>query len=91
MFNSKAELLNGRLAMLGVIAGIGSIVTTGQLIPGIFQMSEFQMALLFPFVPVAAFLIIEFLLEITEPRDDDDDQGGGGIMQPIYVPSNNPA
>tara|TARA_B100000029_G_scaffold59381_1_gene53446 strand:- start:4703 stop:4867 length:165 start_codon:yes stop_codon:yes gene_type:complete len=54
-------------------------------------MSEFQMALLFPFVPVVAFLIVEFLLEITEPRDDDDDQGGGGIMQPIYVPSNNPA
>ena len=50
-------------------------------------MSEFQMALLFPFVPVIAFLIIEFLLEITEPRDDDDDQGGGGKMIPITVPS----
>ena len=50
-------------------------------------MSEFQMALLFPFVPVLAFLIIEFLLEITEPRDDDDDQGGGGKMIPITVPS----
>tara|TARA_B100000287_G_scaffold432361_1_gene491522 strand:- start:1024 stop:1134 length:111 start_codon:yes stop_codon:yes gene_type:complete len=36
MFNSKAELLNGRLAMIGVIAGIGAVVTTGQLIPGIF-------------------------------------------------------
>tara|TARA_B100001250_G_scaffold348811_1_gene319673 strand:- start:190 stop:348 length:159 start_codon:yes stop_codon:yes gene_type:complete len=50
-------------------------------------MSEFQMALLFPFVPVIAFLIVEFLLEITEPRDDDDDQGGGGKMIPITVPS----
>ena len=31
----KAEKLNGRLAMLGVIAAIGAYVVTGQLIPGI--------------------------------------------------------
>ena len=29
-----AEKLNGRLAMLGIIAGIGDYLTTGQLIPG---------------------------------------------------------
>ena len=29
-----AEQLNGRLAMLGIIAGIGAYLTTGQLIPG---------------------------------------------------------
>ena len=29
-----AEKLNGRLAMLGMIAGIGAYLTTGQLIPG---------------------------------------------------------
>ena len=34
--NEKAELLNGRLAMLGVIAAIGAYALTGQLIPGIF-------------------------------------------------------
>lgn len=34
--NEKAEMLNGRFAMLGVIAAIGAYVTTGQLIPGIF-------------------------------------------------------
>ena len=34
--NENAELLNGRLAMLGVIAAIGAYATTGQLIPGIF-------------------------------------------------------
>ena len=34
--NEKAEMLNGRLAMLGIIAAIGAYVTTGQLIPGIF-------------------------------------------------------
>ena len=34
--HEKAEMLNGRLAMLGVIAAIGAYATTGQLIPGIF-------------------------------------------------------
>lgn len=34
--NVRAELLNGRLAMLGVIAAIGAYAVTGQLIPGIF-------------------------------------------------------
>ena len=29
-----AEQLNGRLSMLGIIAGIGAYLTTGQLIPG---------------------------------------------------------
>ncbi len=33
--NERAEQLNGRLAMLGVIAAIGAYVTTGQLIPGV--------------------------------------------------------
>ena len=31
----KAEKLNGRLAMLGFVAGVGAYVMTGQLIPGI--------------------------------------------------------
>ncbi len=31
-----AELLNGRLAMIGFMAAIGAYVTTGQIIPGIF-------------------------------------------------------
>ena len=34
--NEKAEKLNGRLAMLGVIAAIGAYSVSGQLIPGIF-------------------------------------------------------
>jgi len=33
--NETAEKLNGRLAMLGVIAAIGSYAVTGQLIPGL--------------------------------------------------------
>ena len=34
--NERAEKLNGRLAMLGVIAAIGAYAVTGQLIPGVF-------------------------------------------------------
>jgi len=34
--NENAEKLNGRLAMLGVIAAIGAYAMTGQIIPGIF-------------------------------------------------------
>ena len=33
--NERAEQLNGRLAMLGVIAAIGAYAISGQLIPGI--------------------------------------------------------
>ena len=33
--NEKAEKLNGRLAMLGVMAAIGAYAVTGQLIPGL--------------------------------------------------------
>ena len=33
--NEKAERLNGRVAMLGVIAALGAYALTGQIIPGI--------------------------------------------------------
>jgi hypothetical protein len=33
--NEKAEKLNGRLAMLGVIAALGAYALTGQVIPGV--------------------------------------------------------
>ena len=33
--NKKAEKLNGRAAMLGVIAALGAYALTGQIIPGI--------------------------------------------------------
>lgn len=36
MHNENAELLNGRLAMLGFVIAIGTYATTGQIIPGIF-------------------------------------------------------
>jgi len=32
----EAELLNGRLAMIGFTAFLGAYLTTGQVIPGIF-------------------------------------------------------
>jgi hypothetical protein len=31
-----AELLNGRAAMLGIVAAIGAYAVTGQLLPGVF-------------------------------------------------------
>ena len=33
--NEKAEKLNGRLAMLGVMAALGAYAITGHIIPGI--------------------------------------------------------
>ncbi len=33
--NEKAEKLNGRFAMLGVIAALGAYAITGQIIPGV--------------------------------------------------------
>lgn len=33
--NEKAEMLNGRLAMLGVMAALGAYAFTGQIIPGV--------------------------------------------------------
>jgi hypothetical protein len=33
--NEKAEQLNGRLAMLGVIAALGAYALTGDIIPGL--------------------------------------------------------
>lgn len=34
--NERAELLNGRLAMLGFVAAIGAYIMTGEIIPGVF-------------------------------------------------------
>ncbi len=50
-------------------------------------MSEFQMALLFPFIPFLVLIILEAIL----PNDDNDDDFDGGIMTPVYSPSANPA
>ena len=33
--NEKAEKLNGRLAMLGVMAALGAYAISGQIIPGV--------------------------------------------------------
>ena len=35
-----AEKLNGRLAMLGIIAGLGAYLTTGQIIPCLLYTSD---------------------------------------------------
>ena len=49
-------------------------------------MTELQAALLFPFIPIGVYLLIEFLLDTP----DDDDHFGGGMMQPLQIPTNNP-
>jgi hypothetical protein len=35
-YAERAEKLNGRLAMLGFVIAIGTYITTGQILPGIF-------------------------------------------------------
>jgi len=32
----EGELLNGRLAMLGIVAALGAYMVTGNIIPGVF-------------------------------------------------------
>ena len=34
-FTPEAEILNARLAMFGFVAGVGSYLITGQIIPGV--------------------------------------------------------
>ena len=34
-YSTKAERLNGRFAMLGVMAALGAYAVTGQIIPGV--------------------------------------------------------
>ena len=36
LFTEKAERINGWFAMIGIVAAMGSYLTTGQIIPGIF-------------------------------------------------------
>jgi hypothetical protein len=35
-YAERAEKLNGRLAMLGFVIAIGTYITTGQILPGVF-------------------------------------------------------
>ena len=36
IFTEDAERLNGRLAMLGFVIAVGTYLTTGQVLPGVF-------------------------------------------------------
>ena len=35
-YAQRAERLNGRLAMLGFVIAVGTYITTGQILPGVF-------------------------------------------------------
>ncbi len=48
-------------------------------------MSDVQLALLFPFVPVLVLLLV-YYASGADIDDDDDDGGGKGMLQPIYAP-----
>ena len=82
------EQLNGRLAMLGIVACIGAYLTTGQIIPGFVQMSELSptheispfLAILWCFYPIGILVFIGLLFS-----DDDDDDEGGGVMSSVGV------
>ena len=83
-----AEQLNGRLAMIGIVACIGAYLTTGQIIPGFVQMSDLSasheispfMAILWCLYPIGILVFFELLMG---SQDDDDDEGGG-VMTPVY-------
>ena len=52
------------------------------------NMSDFQLAILFPYIPFAGLLIAYFLVDIINGSDDDDDHGGGKgirVRQPVPV------
>ena len=84
-----AETINGRVAMIGIIAGLGAYLTTGQIIPGFVQMPELSasneispfLAILWCFYPIGILVFFELLMG---SQDDDDDDQGGGIMTPVY-------
>tara|TARA_Y100000361_G_scaffold151584_1_gene169267 strand:+ start:649 stop:792 length:144 start_codon:yes stop_codon:yes gene_type:complete len=46
-------------------------------------MTDLQMTLLFPFIPIGIYLLFEYVFD----RPDDDDDGGGGMMIPAYNPT----
>ena len=67
------------VAMIGVIAAIGSYATTGQIIPGMVN----DMLL------IAASMVGGFIFAalLTDGNIDDDDGPDGGIMQPLTTPT----
>ena len=84
-----AETLNGRLAMLGLVAAATSDLLTGHMFFGIFLMHELSQineispfqAILWCFYPIGFVVLFELVLRTN---DDDDDDEGGGVMTPVY-------
>jgi len=46
-------------------------------------------AIVYPFIPM--LILLGFYYAAGADKDDDDQGGGKGMMQPVYVPSSNPA
>ena len=51
-------------------------------------MSDVQLALLFPFIPVLLLLLV-YYASGADIDADDDNGGGKGMLQPIYAPAPN--
>ena len=51
-------------------------------------MSDIQLTLLFPFIPVLLLLLV-YYASGADIDDDDDNGGGKGMLQPIYAPAPN--
>ena len=51
-------------------------------------MSDIQLALFFPFIPVLILLLV-YYASGADIDDDDDNGGGKGMLQPIYAPAPN--
>ena len=83
------EQMNGRLAMVGFVAAIGSYLVTGDIIPGLlWLMTDFQLAVFFPYI--VFFLVFGVLYAaglISGPDDHDDDWPDDGMMIPAYAPT----
>jgi len=61
MFNDKAEKLNGRAAMIGFVAAVGSYLATGQVIPGIWWLT--MVPFCFTITSIAFFVLLAYSVE----------------------------
>ena len=78
-FTPEAEILNARLAMLGFVIAVGTYLTTGQIITGVWLMDTQNLLSMF-----LGYFVAGMILIIIKKSDDHDDHPGGGMMVPVY-------
>ena len=83
MFNEKAEKLNGRAAMVGFVAAVGSYLATGHFDSQVYG----ERNVTHSGNKVSTGRVQSFCSLLTDGNVDDDDNGpGGGLMTPAYSP-----